>query len=749
MSKSFAAGLRKTCLITAMLGIGFTAANAAKIPGLVQAEDYNPGKKDIAYSDKSKGNSGKAGIKKDDVDIAGSGANLYLTNTEAGEWLTYTLDVSEAGYYDIALHAASGTNTGSLQLQSDGQDITGNLLVPFTGSASTWSDTKLSYVFFAKGIHVLRANIKGAGFNLDYFSFSRNYKAEMPGKGFLKTQGKFIVNQSGTVNLKGTNLGNWMLQEGYMMQSTPFAPSQHELKDRITALVGPEATQKFYSAWLTNYTTKADIDSIAKWGYNSIRIPYHYNLFTPRDVEDSYTEIGFALTDSVIAWCRPHGIYVIPDLHACPGGQSRDNIADYDTTRPAIWDTTKANNAYAQSYRTKFLRFWKYFAQRYANEPLVAGYDVMNEPVQKMNKNDLLLKLYKEVTAEIRSVDTKHIIFIEGNWYATNFENMTPPWDNNMVYSFHKYWNSTHPASIGWITKIMNEHNVPLWCGEFGENGNQWIIEAVAMYDTLHIGWCAWPYKKLESTAGPVTIKRPESYKRLLEYWKGKAPKPSVAEAEAALADLVEASKLKNCHVNKDYSDALLRASQTKETKPFANLVIPGTIQLADFDMGADGYAYHDKLSANKSEKPGQAVNNGHSYRNDGIDIYLSKEDKKPVVGWTDDGEWMKYTATVKAAGKYAVNLRYAGAKSGNVSFITPGQTKSDSISLPATGSDSTFSSVTLLKTAFPQGVTAFTFKVNKGGVNLSTFEIMPAVEPVQTPTMKVTGPADKKKTKK
>jgi aryl-phospho-beta-D-glucosidase BglC (GH1 family) len=75
-------------------------------------------------------------------------------------------------------------------------------------------------------------------------------------------------------------LGGWMLQEGYMLETADFAGTQHKIKQTLEELVGEEATEEFYVAWLENYCQKKDIDSMAAWGFNSIRLPMHYNLFT-------------------------------------------------------------------------------------------------------------------------------------------------------------------------------------------------------------------------------------------------------------------------------------------------------------------------------------------------------------------------------------------------------------------------------------------------------------------------------------
>ena len=48
----------------------------------------------------------------------------------------------------------------------------------------------------------------------------------------------------------------------------------------IEDLIGVENTDDWYEAWLQNHVQKSDIDSLKAWGFNSVRLPMHYNLWT-------------------------------------------------------------------------------------------------------------------------------------------------------------------------------------------------------------------------------------------------------------------------------------------------------------------------------------------------------------------------------------------------------------------------------------------------------------------------------------
>ncbi|WP_431243955.1 glycoside hydrolase family 5 protein [Flavobacterium sp. P21] len=150
------------------------------------------------------------------------------------------------------------------------------------------------------------------------------------GQGFLHRDGQNIVDGNGkNIILRGLGLGGWMVQEGYMLQTQPFASPQYQIKQKIQDVVGEQGTKEFYAAYKANGITKRDIDSLAKWGFNSVRLPMHYNLYTPSIQEEKNGEItwieeGFAITDNLVKWCAENKMYLILDLHAAPGGQGND-----------------------------------------------------------------------------------------------------------------------------------------------------------------------------------------------------------------------------------------------------------------------------------------------------------------------------------------------------------------------------------------------------------------------------------------
>jgi endoglucanase len=377
------------------------------------------------------------------------------------------------------------------------------------------------------------------------------------GQGFLKAKGKEIVNGKGeNVLLRGIGLGGWMLQEPYMLQLSEVAGTQTEIRSKIAELIGKENCDVFYNDYLNNMITERDIDSLKAWGFNSIRLPMHYNLFTlPVDKEpiagqNTWLQKGFDLTDNLLSWCKKNKIYLILDLHAAPGGQGNDRpIADVDTLKPNLWQS--------EANMQKTIALWRKLAERYSSEEWIGGYDLINETNYKMEGNEPLKKLFMSITSEIRKVDRNHIIFIEGNQFANDYTGLTPPWDDNMAYSFHKYWNPTTLETIQKYIDLRNKFNVPIWMGESGENTNEWFKSAVKLFESNNIGWSWWTIKKIGSESSLMTIAEPEGYQKIISYWKGKGPKPTAEEARTTFMELAENVKIEKCKINYDVLRAL------------------------------------------------------------------------------------------------------------------------------------------------------------------------------------------------
>lgn len=547
---------------------------------------------------------------------------------------------------------------------------------------------------------------------------------------YVHANGKAIVEGNGdTLIIRAMGVGGWMVQEGYMLQTASFASPQHKIKDTIEALIGSTATDAFYDAWLTNHFSKADVDSLAVWGFNSIRIPMHYNLFTlpiedePIQGQNTWLTKGFYLLDSAVEWSRQNDLYVILDLHAAPGGQGYDSgISDYDPTKPSLWES--AFN------RSKTAALWKKLAERYATDTVIAGYDLINEPNWNLPGGTALRAIYEDITDSIRSVDTNHIIFIEGNWFANTFTGLTPPWDNNMAYSPHKYWspvNST--ADIQYGLDLRDTYGVPIWFGETGENSNAWYTGLIEIMENNGVGWAWWPLKKIETINAPLSITKSTAYQGLLNYWSGQtSTPPSVASATATLMQLTTDLKAENCTYNRGVIDAMFRQINDTVALPWKDHYIPGVIHASEYDMGPIGVAYYDTESYQLN--PPSSWNSGWTYRNDGVDIenfYDQVNDNGYKVGFIDTDDWMNYTVNVAEDSVYTINVRQgcSGSTGGNFYFEADGVRITPNYYTTNTGSWNIMANKAIPNVILSKSDRSVKFVANGGGFNVTSFEFI------------------------
>lgn len=557
------------------------------------------------------------------------------------------------------------------------------------------------------------------------FSISSN------GQGFLKTNGKSIVNETNdNFILRGLGLGGWMIQEGYMMQTSEFANAQYQIRDKIEQLMGVEDTDLYFDTFLKNHIQKIDIDSLKAWGFNSVRLPMHYNLFTlpiedePIAGENTWLTRGFDLTDSLISWCSQNQMYVILDLHAAPGGQGKDQgISDYDPLKPSLWES-KEN-------RDKTVALWKKLAEKYSINPWIGGYDLINETNWNMSGNNALYDLLVEITDSIRTIDTNHIVFIEGNWFANDFTGLTPPWDDNMVYSPHKYWSTNDQASIQWVLDIRDTYNVPIYLGESGENSNTWFRDAIKLVEEHNIGWAWWPMKKIESISGPLSVIKTIEYQALLDYWNGSGSAPSAAFTKAAMMEIADNYKMENCVFQKDVIDAMFRQVNSDEAVPYRTQSVPGVVFSTDFDMGIVGSAYYDKDVANYHVSTGNytAWNRGWVYRNDGVDIEISEDNVNSNgynVGFVSKGEWMQYDVNVASSAVYDIHVRVASDEADGKFHFGSGSADISSISsVPNTSGWQNWQTVVVPDVILTPADKKLRFLIDEAEFNLGSFEFI------------------------
>ncbi|QIK53840.1 glycoside hydrolase family 5 protein [Dysgonomonas sp. HDW5B] len=384
------------------------------------------------------------------------------------------------------------------------------------------------------------------------------------GSKFIRVEGPDLIKSNGEkLLIQGTNLGNWLNPEGYMFHFQDVS-SYRLINEAFCELVGPDFTAWFWQEFKKNYITQEDIKYIKQTGMNSLRIPFHYKMFTDEDYMGlTANQNGFEMIDQVVEWCRQENLYVILDMHDAPGGQTGDNIDD-SYGYPWLMES--------EASKVQFCEIWKKVAQHYANDTLILGYDLLNEPIahyfleQHANLNDSLEPLYKRCVDSIRTVDPNHIVLLGGAQWNGNFNVFKDSkFDDKMMYTCHRYWCDTLQSNIQDFVNFRDSVNLPIYMGETGENTDEWIAAWTRLMERNNIGWHYWPYKKMDSERGMVSIKAPENWNLIVDYTsqdrsnfaKIRAVRPDQAVIRKAMTDLLENMKFANCTINKGYILAL------------------------------------------------------------------------------------------------------------------------------------------------------------------------------------------------
>ncbi|MDH6305166.1 endoglucanase [Parabacteroides sp. PF5-5] len=387
----------------------------------------------------------------------------------------------------------------------------------------------------------------------------------LPREAFIRVQGPDLIKSNGEkILIQGTNLGNWLNPEGYMFLFQNVN-SYRTINDAFCEMVGPDFTKNFWNEFKKNYITAEDIKYIKQTGMNSLRIPFHYKLFTDEGYMGlSSDQNGFELIDQAVEWCRQEGLYVILDMHDAPGGQTGDNIDD-SYGYPWLLESKESQDL--------FCDIWKNIAEHYANDTIILGYDLLNEPIAHYfledfaHLNDLLEPLYKRCVEAIRTVDKNHVVLLAGAQWNGNFSIFKDStFDDNMMYTCHRYWCDTLQHNIQDFVDFRDGVNLPIYMGETGENSDEWVGAWTRLMERNNIGWHYWPYKKMtEGGACMRTIPAPENWNVIVEYTKAdrssfakiREARPDQELVKKALNDLLENMKLANTSKNEGYIKAM------------------------------------------------------------------------------------------------------------------------------------------------------------------------------------------------
>ena len=184
--------LRHVPLIIALFlaggGSGPFGGMPHRIPGVVEAEDFDEGDAEVAYHDVTEPNEGVdyRGPTRVDIERRNDASNGHgIGWTRAGEWLTYTVETAEPGAYAVEIPVASAKAGGRFHIEFNGKDVTGGIQVPDTGAWTKLTTIRIDRVMVPAGVTVMKVVMDADGDSgsigdIDCFRFSRAGRSASP-----------------------------------------------------------------------------------------------------------------------------------------------------------------------------------------------------------------------------------------------------------------------------------------------------------------------------------------------------------------------------------------------------------------------------------------------------------------------------------------------------------------------------------------------------------------------------------------
>jgi hypothetical protein len=224
----------------------------------IEAEHFDLGAEGVAYSDADAGNQGgqlrlDSGVDLEVTTDVGGGYNVgWIAD---GEWLEYTFFVTEPGLHNLRLRVASSTG-GAVQAILNGEDKTGEWLLPNTGGSQAWT-TVTRQVFLEYGQQKLRLEMPTGGFNLNWIEISPITSGSLVNGAYK------LLNRNSALAAEADTANNRVIQNPY----TGASNERWNLTHRGAGQYSITSVSNGWS-WNTFYDRNDEPLTLAPWGYD-------------------------------------------------------------------------------------------------------------------------------------------------------------------------------------------------------------------------------------------------------------------------------------------------------------------------------------------------------------------------------------------------------------------------------------------------------------------------------------------------
>lgn len=161
----------ETITINSDVNLQAIFATPLPIPGTISPTDFNLGGDGIAYYDLDPVNNGSGPRPDENVDTEGTATNGSIGWIDGGEWVKYTVDVAEDGFYDLDVSMASPSGDGAMTIEMDDIVVGSITNITQTNDWSIFTTNTIDEINLTEGIHTMRLVMEESGFNLGSMAF--------------------------------------------------------------------------------------------------------------------------------------------------------------------------------------------------------------------------------------------------------------------------------------------------------------------------------------------------------------------------------------------------------------------------------------------------------------------------------------------------------------------------------------------------------------------------------------------------
>ena len=345
---------------------------------------------------------------------------------------------------------------------------------------------------------------------------------------FVKTRGNRFTIGDKEIIFNGIGIGSWFNMEHFMV-GLPGTDSQ--IRQTFNLAFGLERGRRILDEFTQDFMTEDDFAYLKSHNINLIRVPFRYNMF----IDDNGDRVpdGYRYIDRLMRMAEKYEIYVLPDLHTAPGGQNPDWHSDNQTGYTGFWRFCALQDIVVD--------MWDDLSKHLSDEKYLLGYDVLNEPfiipallTGKEDTDDcatgarmegsvqILRNFYHRVLTAVRKNDSNHIVFFEGDHFASDFNGLDDFEDPQVAFSFHFYPTVWYPDLYEdtysreerkkifreVLDRLMTQAGAggrPILCGEAGyeiktmgfERVRPMIQDTIDLFHERKLSFTFWSYKDI------------------------------------------------------------------------------------------------------------------------------------------------------------------------------------------------------------------------------------------------------------